>query len=57
MPCCFLLLSFRFLTYHRNNCKVFIPKPVWTVGFALEQTLRGATLTVFSYVDFKVASA
>ncbi|MDR0392475.1 MAG: hypothetical protein LBH59_11245 [Planctomycetaceae bacterium] len=27
------------------------------VGFALEQTLRDATLTVFSYVDFKVASA
>ncbi|MDR0391344.1 MAG: hypothetical protein LBH59_05525, partial [Planctomycetaceae bacterium] len=34
-----------------------IPKPVWAVGFALEQTLRDATLTVFSYVDFKVASA
>ncbi|MDR0391328.1 MAG: hypothetical protein LBH59_05445 [Planctomycetaceae bacterium] len=34
----------------------FIPKPVWAVGFALEQTLRDATLTVFSYVDFKVAS-
>jgi hypothetical protein len=25
-------------------------------SFALEQTLRDATLTVFSYVDFKVAS-
>jgi hypothetical protein len=38
----------------------FIPKPVWTVwavGFALEQTFRDATFTVFSYVDFKVASA
>jgi hypothetical protein len=34
-----------------------IPKPVWAVGFALEQTLRDATLTVFSYMDFKVASA
>jgi hypothetical protein len=34
-----------------------IPKPVWAVGFALEQTLRDATLTVFSYVVFKVASA
>jgi hypothetical protein len=34
-----------------------IPKPVWAVGFALEQTLRDAMLTVFSYVDFKVASA
>ncbi|MDR0392575.1 MAG: hypothetical protein LBH59_11745 [Planctomycetaceae bacterium] len=32
-------------------------EPVWAVGFALEQTLRDATLTVFSYVDFKVASA
>jgi hypothetical protein len=38
-------------------CRVIIPKPVWAVGFALEQTLRDATLTVFSYVDFKVASA
>jgi hypothetical protein len=35
----------------------FIPKPVWAVGFALEQTLHDATLTVFSYVNFKVASA
>ncbi|MDR0391760.1 MAG: hypothetical protein LBH59_07630 [Planctomycetaceae bacterium] len=38
-----------------------IPKPVWAVGFALEQTLHVVTLvvtlTVFSYVDFKVASA
>ncbi|MDR0390301.1 MAG: hypothetical protein LBH59_00200 [Planctomycetaceae bacterium] len=34
-----------------------IPKPVWAVGFALEQTLRDATLAVFSYMDFKVASA
>jgi hypothetical protein len=31
-----------------------IPKPVWAVGFALEQTLRDATLAVFS---FKTASA
>jgi hypothetical protein len=37
--------------------KNFIPKPVWAVGFALEQTLRDAALSVFSYVDFKVASA
>ncbi|MDR0391210.1 MAG: hypothetical protein LBH59_04845 [Planctomycetaceae bacterium] len=36
---------------------IVIPKPVWAVGFALEQTLRDATLNVFSYVDFKVASA
>ncbi|MDR0392214.1 MAG: DUF3791 domain-containing protein, partial [Planctomycetaceae bacterium] len=36
---------------------VIIPKPVWAVGFTFEQTLRDATLNVFSYVDFKVASA
>ncbi|MDR0391889.1 MAG: hypothetical protein LBH59_08280, partial [Planctomycetaceae bacterium] len=34
-----------------------IPKPVWAVGFALEQTLHVVALAVFSYVDFKVASA
>ncbi|MDR0392111.1 MAG: hypothetical protein LBH59_09405 [Planctomycetaceae bacterium] len=34
-----------------------IPKPVWAVGFALEQTLRDATLAVFSFADFKTASA
>ncbi|MDR0392115.1 MAG: hypothetical protein LBH59_09425, partial [Planctomycetaceae bacterium] len=34
-----------------------IPKPVWAVGFALEQTLHVVTLAVFSYVDFKIASA
>ncbi|MDR0391659.1 MAG: hypothetical protein LBH59_07110 [Planctomycetaceae bacterium] len=34
-----------------------IPNPVWAVGFALEQTLHVVTLTVFSYVNFKVASA
>ncbi|MDR0390341.1 MAG: hypothetical protein LBH59_00410 [Planctomycetaceae bacterium] len=27
-----------------------IPKPVWAVGFALEQTLRDATLPVFSFL-------
>jgi hypothetical protein len=27
------------------------------MGFALEQTLHVVALTVFSYVDFKVASA
>jgi hypothetical protein len=32
-------------------------KPVWAVGFALEQTLLVVALTVFSYEDFKVASA
>jgi hypothetical protein len=37
--------------------KKFIPKPVGAVGFAHEQTLRDATLPVFSYVDCKVASA
>ncbi|MDR0391561.1 MAG: hypothetical protein LBH59_06620 [Planctomycetaceae bacterium] len=34
-----------------------IPKPVWAVGFALEQTLHVVAFAVFSYVDFKVASA
>ncbi|MDR0392452.1 MAG: hypothetical protein LBH59_11130 [Planctomycetaceae bacterium] len=34
-----------------------IPKPVWAVGFALEQTLRDATLAVFSFANFKTASA
>ncbi|MDR0391531.1 MAG: hypothetical protein LBH59_06470 [Planctomycetaceae bacterium] len=42
--------------FGRIHCS-FIPKPVWAVGFALEQTLRDATLTVFRYVDFKVALA
>jgi hypothetical protein len=37
-----------------NNC---VPKPVWAVGFALEQTLRDATLAVFSFANFKTASA
>ncbi|MDR0390851.1 MAG: hypothetical protein LBH59_03015 [Planctomycetaceae bacterium] len=36
---------------------VYIPKPVWAVGFALEQTLRDATLAVFSFANFKTASA
>ncbi|MDR0392391.1 MAG: hypothetical protein LBH59_10825 [Planctomycetaceae bacterium] len=31
----------------------FIPKPVWAVGFALEQTLRDATLPVFSLLILK----
>ncbi|MDR0390845.1 MAG: hypothetical protein LBH59_02985 [Planctomycetaceae bacterium] len=31
----------------------FIPKPVWAVGFALEQPLHVVALAVFSYVDFK----
>jgi hypothetical protein len=34
--------------YFRN-----IPKPVWAVGFALEQTLRDATLAVFSFLILK----
>ncbi|MDR0392254.1 MAG: hypothetical protein LBH59_10140 [Planctomycetaceae bacterium] len=32
---------------------MFIPKPVWAVGFALEQTLRDATLPVFSFLILK----
>jgi 2-amino-4-hydroxy-6-hydroxymethyldihydropteridine diphosphokinase len=35
-----------------RNCDV-IPKPVWAVGFALEQTLRDATLAVFSFLILK----
>ncbi|MDR0390953.1 MAG: hypothetical protein LBH59_03525 [Planctomycetaceae bacterium] len=37
--------------FHRILLKV-IPKPVWAVGFALEQTLRDATLAVFSFANF-----
>ncbi|MDR0391931.1 MAG: hypothetical protein LBH59_08500 [Planctomycetaceae bacterium] len=40
-----------------RNTNICIPKPVWAVGFALEQTLHVVTLAVFSYVDFKVVSA
>ncbi|MDR0391358.1 MAG: hypothetical protein LBH59_05595 [Planctomycetaceae bacterium] len=32
---------------------VIIPKPVWAVGFAPEQTLRDATLAVFSFLILK----
>ncbi|MDR0391540.1 MAG: hypothetical protein LBH59_06515 [Planctomycetaceae bacterium] len=40
-----------------KRTQLIIPKPVWAVGFALEQTLHVVALTVFSYADFKVASA
>ncbi|MDR0392491.1 MAG: hypothetical protein LBH59_11325 [Planctomycetaceae bacterium] len=30
-----------------------IPKPVWAVGFALEQTLHVVTLAVFSFLILK----
>jgi hypothetical protein len=43
----------KFYRQQLNN----IPKPVWAVGFALEQTLRDATLAVFSFANFKTASA
>ncbi|MDR0391579.1 MAG: hypothetical protein LBH59_06710 [Planctomycetaceae bacterium] len=46
-----------FVTKNRNGKKRLIPKPVWAVGFALEQTLRDATLPVFSFANFKTASA
>ncbi|MDR0391944.1 MAG: hypothetical protein LBH59_08565 [Planctomycetaceae bacterium] len=39
------------------SCGSCYTEPVWAVGFALEQTLHVVVLTVFSYVDFKVASA
>jgi hypothetical protein len=45
-----LNLQHRFLSFN-------IPKPVWAVGFALEQTLRDATLAVFSFANFQTASA
>ncbi|MDR0392377.1 MAG: hypothetical protein LBH59_10755 [Planctomycetaceae bacterium] len=32
---------------------IVIPKPVWAVGFALEQTLCDATLAVFSFLILK----
>ncbi|MDR0392551.1 MAG: hypothetical protein LBH59_11625 [Planctomycetaceae bacterium] len=31
----------------------YIPNPTWAVGFALEQTLRNATLAVFSFLILK----
>jgi hypothetical protein len=40
----------------QKNWNVFdqnIPKPVWAVGFAHEQTLRDATLAVFSFLILK----
>jgi hypothetical protein len=33
--------------------KLGIPKPVWAVGFAHEQTLRDATLAVLSFLILK----
>jgi hypothetical protein len=40
--------------HHFPNYKFdSIPKPVWAVGFALEQTLRDATLAVFSFLILK----
>ncbi|MDR0391925.1 MAG: hypothetical protein LBH59_08465 [Planctomycetaceae bacterium] len=43
-------------TQPESDNKFVISKPVWAVGFALEQTLRVATLTVFSFANFKTAS-
>ncbi|MDR0392250.1 MAG: hypothetical protein LBH59_10120 [Planctomycetaceae bacterium] len=43
--------------FYNNVFWVIIPKPVWAVGFALEQTLHDATLAVFSFANFKTASA
>jgi hypothetical protein len=36
-----------------NGYIITIPKPVLAVGFALEQTLRDATLAVFSFLILK----
>ncbi|MDR0391309.1 MAG: hypothetical protein LBH59_05350 [Planctomycetaceae bacterium] len=33
--------------------KISIPKPVWALGFALEQTLHVVTLAVFSFLILK----
>ncbi|MDR0391284.1 MAG: hypothetical protein LBH59_05220 [Planctomycetaceae bacterium] len=62
-----MVQQFAFLTKHTKKSTTsvsdqlskneYIPKPVWAVGFALEQSLHVVALTVFSYVDFKVASA
>ncbi|MDR0390548.1 MAG: hypothetical protein LBH59_01475 [Planctomycetaceae bacterium] len=60
--------NFSIITYYIQTCDYefqkrtiilinYIPKPVWAVGFALEQTLRDATLAVFSFANFKTASA
>jgi hypothetical protein len=37
--------------------ELIIPKPVSAVGFALEQTLHVVALAVFSFANFKTASA
>ncbi|MDR0391079.1 MAG: hypothetical protein LBH59_04160 [Planctomycetaceae bacterium] len=39
--------------HHQEKITKDIPKPVWAVGFALEQTLRDATLAVFSLLILK----
>jgi hypothetical protein len=36
-----------------NNFSQSYTAPVWAVGFALEQTLRDATLAVFSFLILK----
>jgi hypothetical protein len=43
------------IEYDHSYIKIFIgiPKPVWAVGFAHEQTLRDATLVVFSFLILK----
>ncbi|MDR0391342.1 MAG: transglutaminase domain-containing protein [Planctomycetaceae bacterium] len=48
---------FRYRTFVKNYQQAFIaesiPKPAWAVGFAHEQTLRDATLAVFSFLILK----
>ncbi|MDR0392145.1 MAG: hypothetical protein LBH59_09580 [Planctomycetaceae bacterium] len=41
------------LNISNSNTKS-ISKPVWAVGFALEQTLRDAALAVFSFANFSI---
>jgi hypothetical protein len=50
------IIPFLYLSHqHRSHRKfgVCIPKPVWAVGFAHEQTLRDATLAVFCFLILK----
>ncbi|MDR0390582.1 MAG: hypothetical protein LBH59_01645 [Planctomycetaceae bacterium] len=41
------------IDWYDEQTDIVIPKPVWAVGFALEQTLRDATLVVFSFLILK----
>jgi hypothetical protein len=51
------VLWIKFYQFENIQADGNIPEPVWAVGFALEQTLRDVTLAVFSFANFKTASA